>query len=204
MAAPALTRDYGAILGDSTADDHLGYTPIDQLYTSPQTEQNLAIAGSGADSQRSEWQNWGTANQIRCKWATIRVGLNDFDPGTTSAAITARYQRLASAVKRRISGKVILSTVTPCRERLVSVHGEVDGEFCYQQWLALNQAIQGGGSTPITGCDGVASSHTATLNDGLGNLLALYDHGDGIHINNAGRTIVAASEMAALTASGAI
>ena len=52
-------------------------------------------------------------------------------------------------------------------------------------------AIKGNGSTPITGVDFRVSHHTSLLDDGSGNLAAIYDIGDHIHENNAGRQIIA-------------
>lgn len=200
-ALPNITQDYGALIGDSTVAAFSTYQPMEFYYDTPQAEQNLAAEGNGMLAQRQAWQTY--ADQSRCKWVTIRCGLNDINPSISAADLIAGYQNLVDAVKSRIIGKVIISTLTPFRGRFIDIYGPVDGETCYQRWLDLNEAITGGGATPITGHDGVASSHTDTLSDGSGNLLPAYDHGDEGHINDAGRAIVGASEMAALIAAEA-
>ena len=121
-------------------------------------------------------------------------------PSESAASALARYQTLVNDINTSSpQAKVILGTMTPCRQRLINVYGAVDGLVSYQKWLDMNEAIKGNGANAITGADATAYAHTDLLNDGNGNLkpeyeiVGLVDH---IHENSAGRLIVAESWMA--------
>jgi lysophospholipase L1-like esterase len=70
-------------------------------------------------------------------------------------------------------------------------------------WQGVNASYTGG-STPITGLDRVISSQVAALNDGSDNLASIYDIGDGLHPNEAGRQIIGLAIRTGLLADGLV
>ena len=64
--------------------------------------------------------------------------------------------------------------------------------MAYAQWLIVNEAYKGLGSTPFI-ADLYCSYHTTKLNDGNGNLSATYDDGSHIHATLPGREVCADS-----------
>ena len=75
----------------------------------------------------------------------------------------------------------------PAKQRWLDL-GLVNGQ---SNWIALNDAIMGIGSSPITGVDKRNNYHVQLLSDGNGNLSSQYDCGDHIHENQAGADIIA-------------
>ena len=86
----------------------------------------------------------------------------------------------------------------PCKQRLINVYGATNGLVSYNKWLAMNSAIM----NTVTGVDYRISRHCDLLNDGSGNLASVYDCGDRIHENNAGRKIIAGEFRKALNVLG--
>lgn len=204
VGIPVISRvDSVFALGDSTVSDYLSESAVLSFITSLWTKVTVAQPGNTIDQQSAAWTN--TNNRHLAKWVVIQVGLNDLNPAseTTSAKIT-KLQGLVNSVKAVVpaSCKVFISKMTPCRSRLITLYGGVNGPIAYQRWLDMNEAISGAGATPITNVDGRITAHESLMNDGSGNLSATYDTGDGIHPNNAGRELVADEWVVALVAAG--
>lgn len=199
--APGPTTAYA--LGDSTVEAYLGGTAIMDLLTSAYSEVTLAVPGHTIAQQKAAWLAHPVALTTP-KWVVIQAGLNDLAPGEAAATAIARLQDLVATVRLTTGAgaKIFVSQMIPCRARLITVNGAIDGPIAYQKWLDMNTAIAGGGATPITGVDGRVTAHVALMNDGAGNLLGSYDTGDGIHPNTAGRTVNATEWVNALTAAG--
>jgi hypothetical protein len=182
------------VIGDSTIASYLGTSAIFDFFNFNGTLTSVATAGDTIAQQKTKWDALSSGTKLAMNYVFIQVGLNDLNPAETASVAMARYQTLVDKVILDAPNAVIvLGTMTPCRQRLINVYGAVDGVTAYNKWLAMNQAIQGGGAFPINGADKIAYSHTASLNDGSGNLAVAYDTGDGIHENNAGRLIIANS-----------
>jgi lysophospholipase L1-like esterase len=137
-------------------------------------------------------------------YAMLQIGLNDLTPGESAAVALARLQALVGDFRAKVGRwtPIFLSQMIPCRSRLISIYGGTNGPIAYQKWLDMNQAIAGLGATPITGVDARITAHVALMNDGSGNLKPIYDTGDGIHPNNAGRQINVDAWQAALLSYG--
>jgi len=189
-------------IGDSTIAAYSGQNAVMDYITSAYSKVTLALPNNTISQQDSKWI---ADDDIRAdpKWVAIQVGLNDLNPAEAASVAIARLQGLVNNVNSCLSDTIILiSKLTPCKARLISLYGGVDGLVAYQKWLDINEAIAGGGATPITGVDGRVTSHETALNDGSGNLAGAYDIGDGIHENNAGRAIIAAAWETAIIAAG--
>jgi hypothetical protein len=161
----------------------------------------LAVPGDTINQQASHWREMDADTKRSFRAVIIRVGLNDVtDRGDARAAI-ARYQALVDLIRSETapSCKVVVSQMTPARRRWPVRYSSATAPVAHRQWLELNEAIAGRGPRPIQGVDARVTGHVAALSDQYGNLAARFDTGDGVHINNAARRIVAVWETRALT-----
>lgn len=190
-----------AILGDSTVATYSSASgvPVASLLRSAADSRNiafksLAIGGATTAEQETNWDAFSEKGDLR--WIMIQVGLNDIDPAEAAAPAIARIQDLVDAVNadKPAGAKVYIGTMIPCYARMITRYGAgAPADASYAKWQAMNEAIRGEGSTPITGVDGRVSSHTTDMDGGAGYLDAAYDSGDGIHPNNAGRQVIASA-----------
>lgn len=187
----------GLALGDSTVAAYAGQNSVTSyLYTSDQlsngwTVNDVAVPGHTIAQQKTVYLS--TASRSTVDYTIAEVGLNDLNPAEAASVAIARLQDLVDTINtnKKVGSLTIISTMTPARQRLIDVYGAINGPLSYQKWLDMNNAIKGLGSTPITGVDYRISNHTPLLDDGVGNLAAIYDTGDHIHENNAARQIIA-------------
>jgi hypothetical protein len=189
---------YGTSLaiGDSTVATYAGGNQIiDYLYTSDQTTQgwtatSIAVPGHTIAQQKTTYL--ATANRATFDVTIVQIGLNDLDPSEAASVAIARLQDLITTINanKKVGSKILIATMLPAKQRLIDVLGSTNGLIAQQKYLDINEAIKGNGGTPITGVDYRVSHHTTLLNDGSGNLAAIYDLGDHVHENNAARTII--------------
>lgn len=198
---PAAT---GFMVGDSVTAAYIGQNAVLDYVTTAKTKNTLSVPGQNTAQQQVVW------DQAKFKhtgaWVIIQIGLNDLAPAEAASVAIARIQALVAEVRSYMppTGKLLISKMTPCRQRLINLYGATDGPISYQKWLDMNTAITGGGGTPITGVDARVTAHEPLMNDGSGNLLGTYDTGDGIHPNNAGRIVNAQAFTNALNALGVL
>ena len=188
-AAGSSLRAYA--LGNSTVGPYSGQPSIISLVTTSNTKVNVAVAGDTIAQQKADWNSL-SVNSLGTAWVVLQVGLNDLNPsvGTTASKI-AEIQDLVDTIKADIGSKPLyVAKMLPCKQRLVDVYG-ANAALSQQRWVDMNEAIAGNGSSPITGVQGRIVSHVPLMDDGLGNLKAVYDLGDHIHPNTAGRQIMA-------------
>ena len=203
------TGSYGGALvgdlGDSTVAEYGGVPAVVSLIQGAHGNQ-LAEPGNTISQQQTKWDAQTPAVQQSYQAVVIQASLNDITPSEAAVAVIGRLQTLVNTVVSDTLPNcvVLIATLTPCKARLISLFGAVDGEIAYQRWLSVNEAISGSGATPITGVDGRITSHTVTMNDGSGNLKGIYDSGDGIHPNAAGKQVIADSWRAELVSQGVL
>lgn len=199
---PSLSLTQAYALGDSTVASHLGEPALMTLLGSGRQKITVAVPGNTIAQQEAAWVAQ-TITPSTVGWVTIQVGLNDLDPAEAASVAIARLQTLVNTVKTEVGSKpVLIAKMTPCRARLITLYGPTNGPIAYQKWLDMNEAIAGGGPNPITNVDGRVTAHEPLMNDGSGNLKAEYDPVDGIHPNEAGRTVNANAYVDALNALG--
>lgn len=189
-----------AVLGDSVAAAYSGNNPIGE-YLHQTLATTLAVPGHTIAQQKTVWLALTAAERASFQCAIIQVATNDLTNATTTAQTIAAVQDLVTTVSASCS-TILISQMTPLRQRLIDLYGATNGPIAYQKWLDINTAISGGGASPITGVSGRITAHVAALNDGAGNLAPAYDAGDHVHPNNAGRQVNAAAWQAALSAVG--
>jgi hypothetical protein len=191
----------GAVLGDSTIAAYLGFVSVPSLMAN-YAPNIIAHPGDNIANQQTAWEALTDYSLFRTVF--VEVGLNDLDPAELASVMIARLQGLINSVNtRKPSGcKTYVSQITPNRARLITAYGAVNGPIAYQKWLDFNAAIAGTGPTPITSVDARITAHVPLLNDGLGNLAATYDYGDGLHENNDGRQIIANAWRSQLVSDG--
>ncbi len=187
----------GLVSGDSTIAAYVGQNSVvSYLYTSDQlangwTVTSIAVPGNTIDQQKTAYL--ATVGKELADYTIVQVGLNDLDPSEASSVTIARLQNFINTINanKKVGSVTIISTMTPTKQRLIELYGAVNGPLSYQKWLDINNAIKGLGPNPITGVGYRISNHTPLLDDGSGNLAAIYDTGDHVHENNAARQIIA-------------
>ena len=188
-AAGSSLRAYA--LGNSTVGPYSGQPSVISLVTTSNIKVNVAVPGDTIAEQKADWNSL-PVNSLGTAWVVLQVGLNDLNPavGTTASKI-AEIQDLVDTIKADIGSKPLyVAKMLPCKQRLVDVYGAT-AAASQQRWVDMNEAIAGNGSSPITGVQGRIVSHVPLMDDGFGNLKAVYDLGDHIHPNTAGRQVMA-------------
>jgi hypothetical protein len=201
---------YCAVLGDSTVG------PLSSAVLLPNAMRVSAMVGGcvtgNADvsksgdriaDQKTLWT--GIADKSALEAVFVQIGLNDVKGRVganlaTTAQVIADLQDLVDTINadKPAGCKTYICGLTPCK---VWLDAATNPAAAYQAWLDVNEAIAGNGSTPITDVDRRITSHVAALNDGSGNLLAIYDYNnDGVHESNEARFIIAQAWRAALEA----
>jgi hypothetical protein len=186
----------GVSIGNSTIAAYAGGKDVPSfIYTDDEGCLNagvsqLAVPGHTIAQQLTAWNGYKYKKNV--KWVITQIGLNDLNPAESAATALLRYQQLIDSIKININTncKLIVSAMNPCKQRLIDVYGSTNGPISYQKWLDMNDAIMGNGPNAIINVNYRINEHVALLNDGSGNLKAIYDTGDHIHPNDAGRTIV--------------
>lgn len=198
----------GIIIGDSTIAAYSGTTEV-AAYVHNSADMlrsdgivSIAVPGHTIAQQKAQWQ--ATTNRQYVDWVIIEIGLNDTNPAVSAATTVAALQDLVNTVRADNSTcKILIATMTPAWNRWPAVG--YDPPSAQAKWVAMNEAISGGGATPVTGVDGRITSHTASLTElvsGNAALAGAYDTGDHIHENNAGRQIIGAAYRAAIAGVG--
>ena len=178
------------ILGDSTIVGYAGQSAVTEFIFSSHVASNLAIPGNTIAQQKTAWQS-ANVNAQNSAYVVVQVGLNDLSPAEAASTAIARLQDLINTIRGTVgpSVPIFISKMIPCRQRLIDIYGATNGPIAQQKWVDMNEAIAGYGPAPVTGVDGRIVSHVPLMSDANGNLLAIYDTGDGIHPNNAGRIV---------------
>ena len=186
------------VLGDSTIAAYLGQNSVKEYLDGidPTTVIDFSVPGETISQQRARFNSYVSGSTVDAV-VIVQVGLNNLSTVESTAVTLSQYQAMVDDIVAA-GGLPVLCTMTPCRQRLIDVYGGTNGQLSYQKWIDMNAAILGDGATPIHGGVVSVSSHTAALNDGVGNLRVQYDMGDHIHENNAARRIVAAAWSAAM------
>lgn len=205
------TASRGVLLGNSTIAPYLSQEGIDFYLLSKADSivgtkvKNDAVPGHTIAQQQAVFlADTGKANY---DWIVVEVGLNDLDWTEAASVALGRYQTLIDSINanKKTTAKIVVASMTPCKQRLINVLGPTNGATAYQKWLDMNTAIMGGGANAITGVDYRTSIHTEALNDGTGNLALIYEIPgtvDGIHETNAARKIIAESYRQTLQKAG--
>lgn len=164
---------------------------------------DVSKAGDRIANQKTAWT--GIADKSALQAVVIQIGLNDVkgrvgENLATTAQVIADLQDLVDTVNadKPAGCRVYVSGLTPCKAWLDTA---TNPAAAYAAWQAVNEAIAGGGSTPITGVDGRITSHVAAL-AGSGDILHPNYDMDGVHENNEARFIIAQAWRARLEADG--
>ena len=185
------------ILGDSSIASYAGLPPVLGLLDGDRAMQDLAAPGQTIAQQMAAWTS-ANVTQALDGFVLIQLGLNDLDPSETANSAIGRLQMLVDTVRADIgSAPVLIAQMTPARQRLLDIYGAQE-PAAQDKWLAINAAIAGQGTTPVTGVDARITTHVAAMDDGTGALAADFDTGDGIHPNTAGRQLIADAWRAGL------
>lgn len=201
---------FAAALGDSTVSFNSSPTPNVQRISDfvPGLITNAADLSESGNRIADQLAYWtALAEKTALQAVMVQIGLNDVKGRVgantaTTAEVIADLQDLVDTINTdKPSGcKVFICGLTPCK---VWLDAATNPTAAYQAWLDVNEAIAGGGSTPITGVDGRITDYIALLADASNNLLPIYDHNnDGVHFSNEAKFIVAQSWRATLASAG--
>ncbi len=145
---------------------------------------NIAEGNDKITDQFNKWissiNKWKGMSSIR--WFCIQVGVFDILNSESSATCATNMQTLITRLKSdNPSAKIILNTMLPAKS-FASMSGAM-----YTQWQTFNAVIRGG--VTLTGVDYIndVASVSSPFNDGSDNLSAIYDSGDHLVVNIAGR-----------------
>lgn len=202
---------YAAVLGDSTVAwlSSAVLLPVAMRVSSIVGglicgAADLADSGDRITNQKTLWT--ALTGKSALEVVIVQIGQNDVkgrvgENTATSAQVIADYQDLIDTIAADApQADIYVSALTPSKAWLDTA---TNPSAAYAAWQALNEAIGGGGTTPITGVAGRITSHATDMNDGSGNLLAAYDYNsDGVHPGNDGRFINAMAWRTKLEADG--
>lgn len=175
------------VIGDSTIAAGYGGLGIADYIPEFTPVTSVAKGGSIITTQTRYFNE--LTNHLDFDAVIMQIGLNDLTPEShTLEELLTKYQVMVDAVNARVRSrcKVYVAKILPCKSRLQDVYG-AEWEESQARWVALNDFIM----NTVTGVDGRIDSHVPILDDGNGNLKAIYDTGDGIHENVAGRQVIA-------------
>jgi hypothetical protein len=160
---------------------------------------DLATSGEVIAQQKTRWVNLSAPVKRNMEYVFIEIGINDIIWNAYSAAtMIAALQDLVNTISTNIgpNHKIVLSTLTPIRTYLHNnpIYQPTETAM-YNVWLATNEAIMGGGATPIVRTGGGimyrTNQHTITMDDGNGFFKPEYDCGDHLHQTCFGKQIIA-------------
>lgn len=197
---PTAFLDELGIVGDSILADNsaLAQPAVGMLIYKPAEARNrsgiysIAHPGDTASAQKTAFDASRLKTATTLRAIVIQVGVNNVLAGQSIATALADIQALVTDCAA--VAPVVLCQMTPCKAALTG------GQ--YTVWQGVNQGINGGGATPITGATQIVTSHVAALGDGADNLAAAYNSGDNIHPNAAGRQVNAQAIRDALVTMG--
>jgi lysophospholipase L1-like esterase len=162
--------------------------------------ENLAEGSTNLEFALSEWNALEPARKASFDYVFIAGYNNNLNAITTVAIYIATAQALVDQVRAdNATCKIIMSTCVPVYNHWINVvyPGNVPNQVAYHNnWLGVNQALQGLGPTPILRVDGCATEHTSYLNDGADSLKVEYRAGSGadlLHPNGKGEDVIADS-----------
>jgi neutral ceramidase len=194
------TKPAIGIIGNSTIARYAGGEAIATLMNkaSAYSITDIAVPGYTIHQEDSLWRNIPESVKQSLNYVFVEIGLNDLVPDESALKALTRYQSLINLIRSETneSCKIVTSTMTPCKQRLINLYGNTKGLISYKKWLDMNTAMIGMGPDKIINFDSYCDSHTNTLSDGEGNLAASYDTGDGTHETTKARQIIANEWMA--------
>lgn len=198
----SITKPSIGIVGNSTIAAYAGGEAIATLMnkTSAFSITDIAVPGYTIHQEDSLWRRIPFDIKQSLNYVFVEIGLNDLKSEEPASEALSRYQSLINLIRSETndSCRIITSTMTPCRQRLIHLYGDSKGIISYQKWLDMNTAMIGTGPDKITNMDSYCSSHTNELSDGKGNLAVSFDTGDGIHETTIARQIIANEWMSKL------
>ena len=183
------------IVGNSTIAAYAGGEAIGTLMnrTGAFDITDIAVPGYTIHQEDSLWRRLPVNVKKSLDYIFVEIGLNDLKAEEPAPVALARYQSLINLIRSETkhSCRIITSTMIPCKQRLINLHGETEGLISFKKWFDMNTAMEGSGPYRITNFDDYCNAHTKILDDGNGNLAPVYDTGDAIHETTYARQIIA-------------
>jgi lysophospholipase L1-like esterase len=189
------TKPAIGIVGNSTIAAYAGGESIASLMngTSTYSITDISVPGYTIHQEDSVWRLLPVDVKKSLDYVFVEIGLNDLDPEESAKEALLRYQSLINLIRSETSEscKIITSTMTPLKQRLINSYGMTKGLISYKKWIDMNTAMIGSGPDKIVNFDSYCDSHTGLLSDGKGSLSPSYDTGDGVHETTSARQILA-------------
>lgn len=203
VLAEAVVR--GIVLGDSVTAGWEKGPPVGVAFPSVAQRSagylSFALSEPAATvaDQLGAWQVSSYRGRSSLQWVIVQLGLNDIHNGQTAAQIVTSLQTLVDDIASSTpNARILIGQMTPGRTYW-------NNAALNQIELDVNNSIMGvAGAIPII--TGIAASadriSMADLDDGTGALKTIYDVGDQLHPNTAGRLVMGAAYRARLVALG--
>jgi hypothetical protein len=162
--------------------------------------ENLAVGSTDMAYALGRWNALTPERKAAFDYVFIAGYNNNLNAITTVAIYIGIAQGLVDQIRAdNATCKIIMSTCVPVYNHWQNVvyPGDVPSQVAYHNnWLGVNQALQGLGPTPILRVDGCATEHTSYLNDGTDSLQVQYRAGSGadlLHPNADGEEVISDS-----------
>lgn len=161
--------------------------------------ENLAVISTQLDDALGYWNALTSERQAEFDYVFIGGFNNNLNAG---GSVVANYIIEAQALVDQVRAdnatcRIIMSTCIPVLnywEDTIFPGDPASAAEYHQNWLDVNEALQGLGGNAIEGTDGCATEHTDYLNDGSDSLQSIYANGsDTLHTNEAGQDVIADS-----------
>lgn len=175
-AAPQCPSDTsGHFIGDSIVVGAFFYGGAAQLTAQGHAVTSQAQGGDTIASQSTKWMTNARRGDPTLDWVWIQMGTNSTSVGAATAA--SQLDALVDDIQANNPTAVIyLSTVTPQK-----AYRDATAPGTYASyWVPLNDLILGMGGVSDVG---------DALNDGMDDLIPMYDSGDHVHPNSAGHAV---------------
>lgn len=172
-------------LGDSITSGYAG--ALSSALGSSYTTLNYGVGGQNSTSIKARWETYRTMYDVAS--VAILAGYHDVNSGATSSAVLAN---LTAMYDEAIADgtQVVPCTLTP----VAGVAGWTVAKTTVLE--EVNTGIRDYCTLHSITC---VDLHASALNDGAGNLAAIYDSGDHLHPNAAGQTLIANAVKAVIS-----
>jgi hypothetical protein len=166
------------------------------------TIKNHAVGGHTIAQQQALYLADPDRANYNC--VVLAAGLNDvWNSGEAASVALGRYQTLVNNIRTNSpKATIIVCAMQPVRKVYFANNNQSVAQAMYAKWYQMNQGIMGVGPNAITNVDYRIDEHVKALGDSIGNLASIYDVGDFLHTNTAGRKIVASVLRKALNQAG--
>ena len=131
------TKPAIGIIGNSTIARYAGGESIAALMneTSAYSITDISVPGYTIHQEDSLWRAIPIGVKQSLNYVFVEIGNNDLKPEEPASKALARYQSLINLIRSETnkSCKIITSTMTPLKQRLINLFGNTEGLIAYKK-----------------------------------------------------------------------